>query len=177
MNILEEFKANVTKDIEELESKLESKLELIKEKLVDIPWPPKQGQKCYCINNYEANIFTMLFDDSIESITKLKQCRLHPAREQAEFYIKQLELESQRTYIRFRLHEFAKKINGDWVADYNNKGQVKYNLYINYEKELRLEAWKETKRNALPVFKVKCLGELYKEFTVDEIALLFKVEL
>jgi len=141
----------------------------------EIVWPPEVGQIVYCLE-LNSIVMSYIFQDTNIQRAEIKQCRLHPTKAQAEFYRDSLELESKRTCIRFRLHEFAKRINGGWVANYGHVNQYKYTIDINCVLgKISLVDRTVIKENALPVFKTDCIDELREELTFDEIALLFEV--
>jgi len=165
-----------TEKIGEITAKFNADMAELKAIIDKVVWPPEEGQRCHLINYDNNTIHEYMYHNVQCDNTKLKQCRLHPTREQAEFYRDFLELESKRTTVRFRLHEFAKRINDGWVADYDDLSQPRYSIYLDYkDKRIRIEHLLEAKSNALPVFKYDCTGELPQEFTFDEIAMLFEV--
>jgi len=165
-----------TKKIEEITVKFNADMAELKAIIdkPDVVWPPEKRRKCFYINN-DCEVHKTTWDNMSIDKNRLKQCRLHPTREQAEFYRDFLELESKRT-VRFRLHEFAKRINDGWKADYGDSDQLKYTIFIDFRfSSIILEPLSLMKQNDLPVFKYDYAEELREEFTFEEIAMLFEV--
>lgn len=133
--------------------------------LVDLP---DDGERLYCIDNFQSTILSKIFDISnMNDVKRFEDGLFFETKEEAEQHLKERKL-------LFKLHQYAKEKNEGWVPDWEDGMQKKY--YISYftnmigisefEEEF---VWSTYTFSKLPYFKTREIAQECIDLFGDEI--------
>ena len=95
--------------------------ELYNKFLVDLP---DDGERLYCIDNFQSTILSKIFDISnMNDVKRFENGLFFETKEEAEQHLKERKL-------LFKIYQYAKEKNEGWKPDWANLEQQKYYIEI-----------------------------------------------
>ena len=125
---------------------------------------PKNNEILYCISNANTNAYDVYFDITDPGDIKVFEHGLYfKTREEAEQYLKECKL-------LFKLHQWAKEKNDEWVPGWDISKCNYYLLYDSEDKKLTTTYGSRYKEfSKLPCFKSVKLAQECIDLFGDEI--------
>lgn len=124
---------------------------------------PEDGERLYCIDNFQSTILSKIFDISnMNDVKRFEDGLFFETIEEAKHHLKERKL-------LFKLHQYAKEKNEGWEPDWSNY-DTKYVVYYNAKTGfLGINAYNWSNHiSLLPTFKTRkiaqaCINEFREE--------------
>ncbi len=113
---------------------------------------PEDGERLYCIDNFQSTILSKIFDISnMNDVKRFEDGLFFETKEEAEQHLKERKL-------LFKLHQWTKIKNDGWKPDWEDDNEEKYYI-VNCEFDsppLSCEiAWGVNRFSKFPYFKTE----------------------
>ena len=116
---------------------------------------PEDGEKLYFIRDLYGTVSSKIFNiNTMSDIKRFENGLYFETEEEAEQHLKEQRL-------LFKIHEWAKEKNGNWIPDWGSIFQEKYYIFYDYyRKELCTSFNNSTGAiNKLPYFKTRKIAQ------------------
>lgn len=155
----EELLKEINRRLEVLRKEFIASLNDKKEFKVELP---QDGERLYCIDNFQNTILSKIFDISnMNDVKRFEDGLFFETCEEAKQHLKERKL-------LFKIHQYAKEKNEGWAPDWGNGFEDKY--YIENLDMLRVNsATRINKFSKLPYFKSEEIAQECIDIFGDEI--------